>query len=103
MFVFGNFCFQMHYCFFDGQVYQVQKFDGKFMRIKFRFEDLFYNSYNQCKCAVVFISRYAFSPLLDAAEEDDEANEPMMNDAYGNNNNNNNLKYNSYDDFSTVI
>ena len=27
----------------------------------------------------------------------------MMNDAYGNNNNNNNLKYNSYDDFSTVI
>ena len=30
-----------------------------------------------------FIFRYAFSPLLDAADEDDEANEPMMNDAFG--------------------
>ncbi len=30
--------------------------------------------------------RYAFSPLLDAAEdEDEEEEEPMMNDAFGKN------------------
>ena len=37
-----------------------------------------------CDCHLYCIFRYAFSPLLDAAEdEDEEEEEPMMNDAFG--------------------